>query len=135
MHFPNGQSERTGQVAGGKSCPPHFPAWECHGFGLFAIRPVESNQFYFLSGNFYIFALKANGSVTGIGPQEGGETEPAGTLPSPSCPPLPSPLPSLSPPLHSPPLPSSLTASSSGHCTGLHGCGLSLGNSQPGVGE
>lgn len=43
------------------------------GSGFFIIHPKESNKFYFLPSGFYFFALKANGSDAGTGPQ--GDTE------------------------------------------------------------
>lgn len=55
------------QVAGGKACLLHLEAWECQRFGLFIIHPVQSHKLYFLPSGFYFIALKAGGSVSGIG--------------------------------------------------------------------
>lgn len=118
------------QVAGSKFCLPHFSARECHRFGLFIIHSAESNKFYFLPRGFSIFALRANGSVTGNGPQEECEKDPSKSILS-------------SPSLLSPPLPSLLLSSllvssplsllrPRRHCTSLD-YSLSLRNSEPGV--
>ena len=40
------------------------------GSGFFIIHLIESNKFYFFPSGFYFLALKAKGSVTGIGAQE-----------------------------------------------------------------